>query len=134
MRDRRRRGLSNGPYSVVTYTARPQGINGHLLIDIPGSSQGQLTATGVPTGNTFTPGVSHVVHTLNVSGGTFNINLTDVPGDPAGYVDGFQLTLVPEPTVSALSLVAGASLLRRRRARARCPHATDARTMALRGR
>jgi hypothetical protein len=110
-------GLAAGAYSIVTYTARPQGTNGHLLIDIPGSNEGQLTATGVPTGNTFTPGVSHVTHTLSLVGSSFNINLTDIPGDPAGYVDGFQITLVPEPTAGLLSVLA-LPLLARRRTRA----------------
>jgi hypothetical protein len=107
-------GLAPGTYSVFTYTARPQGTNGHLLIDIPGSNEGQLTATGTPTGNTFTPGVTHVTHTLSLSGSSFNINLTDVPGDPAGYVDGFQITLIPEPGAVA-SIMAPLVLLRPRR-------------------
>jgi hypothetical protein len=108
-------GLASGPYSVVTYTARPGNFEGHLLVDIPGSNEGQLTASGTPTGNTFTPGVSHVVHTLNVTGGTFDINLTDVAGAPAGYVDGFQITLVPEPTTCATPLAAALLLGRRPR-------------------
>ena len=91
-------GLVPGAYSIVTYTARPQGTNGHLLIDIPGSNEGQLVATGTPTGNTFTPGVTHVTHTMSLAGSSFNINLTDIAGEPAGYVDGFQITLIPEPT------------------------------------
>jgi hypothetical protein len=107
-------GLAPGAYSIFTYTARPQGTNGHLLIDIPGSNEGQLTATGTPTGNTFTPGVTHVTHTLSLSGSSFNINLTDVPGDPAGYVDGFQITLIPEPGTVAF-LMAPLVLLRPRR-------------------
>ena len=108
-------GLAPGPYSVVTYTARPGNFNGHLLIDIPGSNEGQLTASGVPTGNTFTPGVSHVVHTMTLLGGGFDIRLTDVAGDPAGYVDGFQITLIPEPAaVGGVSLLLLASARRRR--------------------
>lgn len=106
-------GLVPGDYRITTYTARPQGTNGHLLIDVPGSAQGQLTATGTPTGNTFTPGVSHVVHTLILLGTSFNVNLTDVPGDPAGYVDGFQVMLIPEPA-AMIALGAPAMLLRRR--------------------
>jgi hypothetical protein len=107
-------GLTPGPYSIVTYTARPQGTNGHLLIDIPGSNEGQLTATGVPTGNTFTPGVTHVVHTLSLAGSSLDVNLTDVAGDPAGYVDGFQIALVPEPSmVTLVALFAPAMLVRR---------------------
>jgi hypothetical protein len=107
-------GLSNGPYSVVTYTARPGKFDGHLLVDIPGSNEGQLVASGIPTANTFTPGVSHVVHTLNVTGGGFEINLTDVAGAPAGYVDGFQLTLIPEPTMLGAVLSLTLPLARRR--------------------
>ena len=108
-------GLVPGPYSVVTYTARPGNFEGHLLIDIPGSSEGQLTASGTPTGNTFTPGGSHVVHTLTLLGTSFDINLTDGAGAPAGYVDGFQITLVPEPATCATPLAA--ALLRGRRPR-----------------
>ena len=69
----------------------------------------------MPTGNTFTPGVSHVVHTMTLLGGSFDIRLTDVAGDPAGYVDGFQITLVPEPAaVGGVSLLLLASARRRR--------------------
>jgi hypothetical protein len=107
-------GLLNGPYSVVTYTGRPQGTNGDLFVDIPGSNEGSLQATGIPTGNTFTLGVTHVIHTLNVTTGSFDINLTDIAGDPAGYVGGFQLTLVPEPSVVGAGLI-GLLLLGRRR-------------------
>ena len=108
-------GLVPGPYSIITYTARPQGTNGHLLIDIPGSNEGQLVATGVPIGNTFTPGVTHVTHTLSLGGSSFNVNLTDVAGDPAGYVDGFQITLIPEPMTTSFVLALAPALLLRRR-------------------
>jgi hypothetical protein len=105
-------GLIPGPYFITTYTARPGKFEGHLLIDVPGSAQGQLTASGVPTANTFTEGVTHVTHFLQLSGSTIDINLTDVPGAPAGYVDGFQVILLPEPA-SLAALIAPALLLRR---------------------
>jgi hypothetical protein len=66
-------------------------------------------------GNTFTLGVTHVIHTLNVLTGGFDIRMTDTAGAPAGYVGGFQLTLVPEPVGMALFLGFAPLLFRRRR-------------------
>jgi len=71
----------------------------------------------VPTANTFTEGVTHVTHFLQLSGSTIDINLTDVPGAPAGYVDGFQVIFFPEPTAATAALLASIPVLARRRPR-----------------
>ncbi len=110
-------GLLPGPYTITTYTARPGNFEGHLIVDVPGSAEGPLTASGTPTGNTFTPGVTHVVHNLQVFGNTININLTDVAGAPAGYVDGFQLRVLPEPASMGGLVLSSVWMLTRRRAR-----------------
>jgi hypothetical protein len=70
--------------------------------------------SGAHTGNTFALGVTHVVHTLNVVGGTMNINVSDVAGAPGAYVNGFQLKLVPEPAGCGGLLLSSVLLLRRR--------------------
>lgn len=107
-------GLLDGPYAVYTYTGRPQGTDGEIQIDVIGSNEGPTIASGVPIGNTFTLGVTHVVHTLNVVGGSFDLRALDIPGAPAAYIGGFQIVVIPEP--GSVALVAGfVSLLARRR-------------------
>ncbi|MGE3180882.1 MAG: hypothetical protein AB7N71_04570 [Phycisphaerae bacterium] len=106
-------GLMNGMYEVYTYTGRPQPVEGQLQVDVIGSNEGALLASGLMTGNTFTEGVSHLIHTVDVMNGSINIRMTDIAGAPAGYVGGFQLTLIPEPASLTL-LLSSLALLRRR--------------------
>jgi hypothetical protein len=110
-------GLIDGPYDVYTYGTPPQGIAGQLFVDITGSPQGQLLTSGIHAANTFALGTTHVVHSVNVTGGTFTISVSDVAGSPSAYVNGFQLVLVPEPASAALITAGGCGLLRRRRPR-----------------
>ena len=49
-------------------------------------------------GNAFQLGRTHVIHTLNVVGGSLTVNVTDIAGAPSAYVSGFQLIVVPEPS------------------------------------
>jgi hypothetical protein len=108
-------GLLDGPYAVYTYTGRPQGTEGELQVEVVGSSQGVMTASGTPVGNTFTSGVTHVIHQVNVVGGAIDLRLTDIAGAPAGYVGGIQIALVPEPAgLTALAALAGFTARRRR--------------------
>jgi hypothetical protein len=111
-------GLVPAPYIITTYTARPGNFEGHLLVDVPGSIEGQLVASGTPMSNTFTEGVTHVVHHLLLApGATIDINLTDVAGAPAGYVSGFQVIVFPEPAAMGGLVSAAVLMLSRRRAR-----------------
>ena len=113
-------GLVDGPYSVYTYGSPPQpGNPGELFVDIPGSTQGVLSTTGAHAADTFALGTTHVVHTLNVVGGTFTIRMSDIAGSPSAYVNGFQLILVPEPEIAGALVMLVPVILRRRRILAR---------------
>jgi hypothetical protein len=101
-------GIANGAYSVWTYATPPQPGNlGNNNIDVIGSNEGILSTNGAHLPNTFTPGITHVVHTLNVTNNTITIRMTDIPGSPAAYASAFQITAIPEPAgVGSLCLAA----------------------------
>jgi hypothetical protein len=107
-------GLTDGPYSLYTYAVPPANQNGEIFINIPGSSEGTLISTGTMPGNSFVLGRTHVIHTLNVVGGSFSVNVSDVAGAPSAYVSGFQL-VVPEPSMLAILPLSMAMLARQRR-------------------
>jgi hypothetical protein len=109
-------GLADGLYSIYTYASPPQGIAGDIAITIAGSNEGTLMTAGAMTPNTFTLGVTHVIHTINLAGGILNIDMVDTPGSPSAYVSGFQITLVPGP--GSLLVLAALPLMHRRRRRA----------------
>ena len=108
-------GLMDGLYAVYTYGTPPPGTAGELHVTIPGSNEGTLMTSGAMTPNTFELGVTHVIHTIEVVGGTFTIELINEPGTAPAYVNGFQLVIIPAPGTLALLLLVPLTGNRRRR-------------------
>lgn len=110
-------GLINGQYALYTYTAPPQGalVSGETFVNVLGSVEGNQMASGSMVGNTFQLGVTHLIHNVNVLGGSITINFTDAPDGGSAWVGGFQLVLIPAPGALAVFALAGFVGTRRRR-------------------
>jgi hypothetical protein len=110
-------GLTPGQYRIFTYAVEPSTGVHDVSVTIPGSIQGTQHVTGPMPGNQFIQGVTHSVHDLNVTGTSFEIDITG----PFAHTDanGFQVTKLPVPEPSELLIfgAAAAILLSRRRYR-----------------
>jgi hypothetical protein len=90
------------------------GSSGSLSVDVLNSAQGTLVSSGAMFSNTFTLGVTHVIHTVQPANGNITIGVTDAAGSPPGFVNGFQLVAIPGPGVLP-ALVCASFVIRRRR-------------------
>jgi hypothetical protein len=109
--------LTDGLYQVYTYATPPNSLSGELFIDVVGSNEGTLATSGIMPGDAFALGTTHVIHTIDVTGGEIVIDLTSLPGPERGYINGIQLVMLPAP--SGL-LVIAAGLLFGSKRRTRC--------------
>ena len=67
-------------------------------------------------GNAFAEGITHSVHELELTTGSFEIIVRNrVQGPPNAYVNGFQISAVPEPASIICYTLATALLIARRR-------------------
>jgi hypothetical protein len=109
-------GFAPGLYRVFTYSVKPNGEYGEADISVSSStSPNPQRVSGIMPGNQFQYGLTHSIHDLQVTDGSFVITATG-PW-PNGFISGFQIVPVPEPcTVLALSTGA-LVLIRRRRVR-----------------
>jgi hypothetical protein len=98
-------GITNGTYNVFTYAVWPNNLLRPTEVTISGSiTPNPQIVFGQMPGNQFILGVTHCIHTIQVSNGTFTID-ADMGSGAGGFVNGFQVVSVPEP-----SLVLGLSL------------------------
>lgn len=110
-------GFQPGHYSVYTYGGDVAGNLYSLMVTVPGSSLPTQIVTGPVLANQFVLGVDYARHELDLTGGSFEIDLTG-NGPPNPEVHGFQLvyTPVPEPgnVFACLLGLMGISALRRK--------------------
>lgn len=90
-------GLANGRYDVFTYCMKPNDRYGDSTIIIPGARVPEQRAFGYMTNNVFLQGVTHTAHTdIVVNNGIMRIQ--GRAQGAQGFLNGFQITLVPEPS------------------------------------
>lgn len=99
-------GLQPGRYLVYTYAVNPSGRIGLSTVTIAGADDPVQTCTGPIPGDEFIQGVTHTVHSIDLTGDTIQIQ---VSASRATYCNGFQVVAVPEPSslfaFAALGLV-----------------------------
>lgn len=106
-------GLQDGPYNVYTYAMAPDVDFLVSEVTVNGSDPQQV---GGAYGGAFEQGVTHSLHTAEVTDGTLSINIAAFdtgPGTDFATIAGFQLELIPAP--SALPLLGMGLLAGRRR-------------------
>jgi hypothetical protein len=91
-------GLSVGIYDVVTYVVHPLGDVRFATVTVPGStSPNPQSVTGPMPGNQFILGITHSVHRVSSLNGTIAVQINCELQPRSAIVNGFQLSLVPEP-------------------------------------
>lgn len=94
-------GLVPGPYRVYTYCIKPNGQFGEAFITVPGAIVPTKHASGIMPGNQLIEGVTHTVHDVTVVNGSLRIQAAG-PW-PNAYLNGLQISAVPEPmSISAM--------------------------------
>lgn len=109
-------GIANGTYSIYTYACMSQGLTSLAEVSVPGSTTfNPQIVTGPMTGNAFALGITHSIHTIAVTGNTFQVvvNAPVVAANQGTYVNGFQI--VPAPGGLAVLGLGALGGLRRRR-------------------
>lgn len=110
-------GLQNASYLVYTYAAHVAGLLLDTPVTIPGANPTVEIVTGPMPGNAFGHLITHTIHEVNVTNGTFDIELAQPPNYPSGMcINGIQVAMVPEPT-SAVGIVFGLAILLLRRSK-----------------
>lgn len=109
-------GLANGLYRFFTYALLPSGEFTPNRVVVSGSlTPNPQIVTGPMPGNQFIVGITHCVHELQVTSGSFVVTVTGTMGQN-GYINGFQLVQVPEPaTVTGIFVGSLFVLLRNRK-------------------
>lgn len=113
-------GIQNGLFDVVTYAVFPDRFANRTAVSVTGAlGESTQYVTGPMPGNKLILGQTHVVHRIEVRGGSFTISVARGESH-SGFVNGFQIVpVVPEPTAIAsfgiglLTLCAGRRKLRR---------------------
>lgn len=110
-------GLSNGLYRVITYASNPSLRVENNEVRVIGASIGNpIVVTGPMPGNSFVHAITHAEHIMSVINGTLRIEVRSLQF-PSAAVNGFQLTLVPEPSgIATLTLCLFGFLRKRRKA------------------
>ncbi len=111
-------GMTPGVYQIFTYGVRPMPGASSTRIIVPGAQQGALNVVGPMPANSFALGITHNVHTLNLTGNSFSVIVDRDPNinGPGAYVNGFQITrTVPAPGALGLLAAAAGFAFRRRR-------------------
>jgi hypothetical protein len=111
-------GLIPGLYIVTTYAVWPVEARDTIVTVVGAQPPNPQVVTGPMPGNQFILGVTHAVHLVEVSDGTLTIRPNGPAQGISGYVNGFQLTVVPEPGTILGILAGAATLLLARRKRA----------------
>ncbi len=93
--------VANGLYDIYTYTVWPDSQIGYTsAVRVSNSiTQNPQFVTGPMPGNGFVLGVTHSIHEIQVTAGTFSVEV-DFDGSHAAMVNGFQIVPVPEPGVN----------------------------------
>jgi hypothetical protein len=82
-------GFSDGSYRVYTYAWDPVNSGAHTSVNVPGSPDPAQIVGGIWTGSPHVLGVTYARHQIDVSGGTFTV---EVAGSGAsGSINGFQI-------------------------------------------
>lgn len=113
-------GMLRGRYLIYTYAVDAGGQVIPAEVWVPGSSTpNPRIVTGPMPGNAFAEGITHSVHELELTAGSFEIILRNhFQGPPNASVNGFQIVAaVPEPTTLVCCMVGLALMGRRRRRR-----------------
>jgi hypothetical protein len=109
-------GLVNGSYTVYTYAWAPDvPATDHTLVQVTGAVEPQQNIGGnLVAANTFTLGITHALHHVNVANGQIVVQVDGATGS-FGTLNGFQIVLVPTPGALALFGLAGLAGRGRRR-------------------
>lgn len=89
-------GLRAGRYLVYTYAVDPSGVQNASAVTVPGADNPVQACTGPIPGNQFIQGITHTVHSIDLSSDTLTIQVSG-PW-PHTYCNGFQVVAVPEPS------------------------------------
>jgi len=109
--------------SLNTFRASPAAATGYLLplnVTVPGVAGGQVANLKIKAWETSAGSYEAALAAGTGYGESlaFNVTLTDVPAPPADIpstLQGFTVTVIPEPTTIALGALGAAVLLFRRR-------------------
>jgi hypothetical protein len=114
-------GLTDGRYKIYTYGIEPNYFINAIRVTVSGSltPNPQVSGNGFMPQNAFVEGVTHCVHEIIVTHGTFDLHAIDYfnTNIPVGYINGFQIVAVPEPSTCLIVAAPLAVCLRRRRQR-----------------
>jgi hypothetical protein len=89
-------GLQDGSYLLYTYAWAPENNGYTTLVTVPGSIDPPASVGGLWSGSPHVLGVTYCVHRVEVTGGTFGIQVAG-ENDHNGSVNGFQLVRVGGP-------------------------------------
>jgi hypothetical protein len=108
-------GLSSGFYRIYSYVVWPSTLVTSSQVTVSGSiTPNPQIVTGPMPGNQFIQGITHSIHEISITSGSFAIQVDQ--GQQDAFVSGFQIVLVPEPSL-VLGLTTGLLFLVRRRTR-----------------
>lgn len=83
-------GLIDGAYEVITYAWTPDGANDMTLVTVESDLPGAQIAGG-PWPGALENGVTHVIHEVEVTGGTLAIGVVGGYWGASGFLNGVQL-------------------------------------------
>jgi hypothetical protein len=111
-------GLMNGTYSVVCYAVQYSSQFSRAEVHVSNSLvPNPQIVQGVMPGNQLILGVTHSAHTALVTDGSLEIKVFKGLAPDYPMVNGFQLTLVPEPTTVIFLSAALTGFISRKRFR-----------------
>lgn len=89
-------GLQDGSYQLYTYAWAPENNGNTTLVTVPGSIDPPTSVGGIWSGSPHVLGVTYCVHRVDVTGGTFGIQVAG-QNNHNGAVNGFQLVRLGGP-------------------------------------
>lgn len=105
-------GLQNGFYRLMTYAVSLQLDYRPTQIEVLEATNGATKISAGPMpGNQFSEGVTHTVHEVNVTNHEINITAVCLASSTNSYLNGMQLTMVPEPGIGQTLMVCSAMLI-----------------------